>query len=65
MLTLQGKYQESADVLDELWPLRGELRDAQMQKMLDHAIKENRDKLGPQSQRQWDQWLQTEFPATP
>jgi serine/threonine-protein kinase len=65
VLTLQGKYQESADVLDELWPLRGDLRDAQMQKMLDHAIEENRAKLGPQSQRQWDQWLQTEFPATP
>jgi hypothetical protein len=31
--------------------------------MLDYAIKENRDKLGPQSRAQWDKWLQSEFPA--
>ncbi len=63
LLTLQGKYQESAKVLDELLPIRDELRDEPMRKMLDYAIKENRDKLGPQSRAQWDKWLQSEFPA--
>jgi serine/threonine-protein kinase len=65
VLTLQGKYAESAEVLDELWPLRGELRDEQMKKLLAVAIKENSLHLGPQNRRQFDRWLQTEFPATP
>ena len=63
LLTLQGKYEESAKVLDELLPIRDELRDEPMRKMLDYAIKENRDKLGPQSRAQWDKWLHSEFPA--
>jgi serine/threonine-protein kinase len=75
LLTLEGKFRESADVLDELWPIRGELRDAQMQKMLEHTIRENRSKLGPQTGRQWDEqpdwnewldwdeWLEAEFHA--
>ncbi len=37
VLTLEGKYRESADVLDDLWPIRGELRDEQMKKLLDHC----------------------------
>jgi hypothetical protein len=61
LLTLQGKYRESAAVLDELWPIRGELHDAQMQKMLDDVMKKNRSKLGPQSSTQWDEWLEEEF----
>ena len=65
LLTLQGKYSESADVLAELLPIRGELRDVQMREMLDRVLKENRLKIGPQSKRQWDDWLKTEFPATP
>ena len=64
-------------MLDELWPIHGELRDEQMQKMLDHTIRENRSKLGPQAGRKWDkqldwdesldwdEWLDSEFHATP
>ena len=52
-------------MLDELWPMRGDLRDEQMKKLLDHTIQENRSQLGPQSRQQWDQWLKTEFPRTP
>jgi serine/threonine-protein kinase len=64
ILTLERNFAESAGVLDELWPIRGELRDPQMRKMLDHTIRENRAKLGPQTRGQWDQWLEAEFPAT-
>ena len=63
VLSLQGKYGESAEVLDELWPIRGELRDEQMKKLLDRAIQENRSHLAPQSRQQWDQWLKRSFPA--
>ena len=46
VLTLEGKYKESAEVLDELWPLRGELRDKQMQELLRFAVKEINSHLG-------------------
>ena len=63
ILTMEGKFHESSHVLDELWPIRGELRDAQMRKLLEHTIRENRSKLGPQTGRQrnelldWDEWI--------
>ena len=61
VLTLRGKYRESADVLDELWQVHQELRDVQMRKMLDYVIKENRSKLGPQTAKDWDLWLNEQF----
>ena len=60
VLTLEEKYHESAKVLNELWPLRGELRDEQMQKLLDRAIRQNREKLGAQGRKQWDELLKPE-----
>ncbi|MGA2032817.1 MAG: serine/threonine-protein kinase [Thermoguttaceae bacterium] len=61
VLTLQEKYQESADVLDQLWPIHQELRDVQMRKMLDYVMRENRSKLGSQTARQWNEWLSEQF----
>lgn len=61
VLTLQGKYRESADVLDQLWLIHRELRDVQMRKMLDYVIRENRMKLGPQTAPDWDLWLSEQF----
>jgi tetratricopeptide (TPR) repeat protein len=61
VLTLQGKYRESATVLDDLWPIHQELRDAQMRKLLDYVVKENRSRLGPQTSQQWDDWLSEQF----
>ncbi len=64
-LALQGKYAQSADVLNDLWPIRGELRDEQMKNLLDHAVREIRTQLGAQGRQQWDQWLKTQFHHTP
>jgi serine/threonine-protein kinase len=61
ILTLQGKYRDSATVLDDLWPIHQELRDAQMRKLLDYVVKENRSRLGPQTSQQWDDWLNEQF----
>jgi serine/threonine-protein kinase len=61
ILTLEGKYRESAAALDDLWPIHQGLRDVQMQKMLDYVIQENRSKLGPQTSKQWDDWLNEQF----
>lgn len=60
-LTLQGRHDESTTVLDKLLPIRDQLQDAQMQKMLDYAIKRNRSKLGQSTSEQWDRWLAEQF----
>jgi serine/threonine-protein kinase len=40
-LCLQGKYHESAQVLDELWPIKQNLKDSQMNAMLIRAMRDN------------------------
>jgi len=61
VLTLQGKYQESAEVLERLWPIRDKLQDPQMQQMVEAVIRKNRAELGAQTASQWDQWLAEQF----
>ncbi len=60
ILTLQGKYRQSAEVLDELLPLRAHL-DPEMGRLVNRAIQKNRSQLGVQSGRQWDEWLAEQF----
>ena len=61
VLTLQGEYRKSSAVLDQLWPIHSKLRDQQMQRMLDFAIKKNRTKVGSQNDQEWDAWLSEQF----
>lgn len=61
VLTLQGKYKQSAEVLERLWPIRQQLQDPQMQQMVEAVIRKNRAKLGTQTAAQWDQWLAEQF----
>jgi len=58
VLTLRGQYRESAAVLDQLYSIRGELRDEQMRRLLGYVITKN----GSMSGQQWDDWL-TELSA--
>ena len=53
VLTHQRKWSDAAEVLDDLWPIRGELRDKQMQEMLGDAVREINRNLGagPQAVR--------------
>jgi serine/threonine-protein kinase len=60
-LSLQKKYRESADVLDQFLPWRPFLRDSQMTKLLRRTIEKNRENLGSPTSPQWDDWLQREF----
>jgi serine/threonine-protein kinase len=62
VLSLQGHYRESADVLDQLWPIHQDLRDVQMRTMLDYVVKKNRSKLGSPTTPQWSEWLSEQFP---
>jgi tetratricopeptide (TPR) repeat protein len=61
VLTLQGRYRESAAILAQLWPIRDQLKDPQMRQMLSHVIKKNRSELGVQTTREWQQWLDEQF----
>ena len=60
-LSLQKKYHESAEVLDQFWLWQQYLRDSQIKKMLRHTIDKNRENLGPPTSPQWDDWLEREF----
>jgi serine/threonine-protein kinase len=62
VLTLQGKYRESARVLEQLWPIHGKLQNAQMERLLDRVIRKNRHELGSQATQQWSEWLKEHFP---
>lgn len=61
VLVMEGKYREAAAVLDQLLPIRERLVDPPMRQMLNYAVRTVRDKLGPQSAREWKQWLDEQF----
>ncbi len=61
VLSLEGHYKESAEVMEKLWPRRQDLKDTQMDKMLEYVIKKNRKELGAQTSSQWNEWLTKEF----
>lgn len=63
VLSMQGKYRESAMVLDELLPIRSQLKDPLMRQMLGYALRTNREKLGATTTTQkWKEWLDKQFP---
>jgi eukaryotic-like serine/threonine-protein kinase len=57
VLTLQGKYRESANVFAQLFPIRDKLQNRQMQQMVERAIRRDQKELGPQSPAQFEQFL--------
>ena len=60
-LSLQEKYHESAEVMDQFWPWREDLRDRQMVKLVRGTIERNREKLGAPTSLQWDEWFTQKF----
>jgi len=61
VLSLRGKYRESADLLTQLLPLREKLTSEPMRKLVENAVKKNRMGLGPQTAREWDAWFEEQF----
>ncbi|MCS7306810.1 MAG: tetratricopeptide repeat protein [Thermoguttaceae bacterium] len=55
--TLQGQYREAAALLVQLWPIRHQLKDRQMQQLLAHAVEKLRSELGRQTTQEWQQWF--------
>ncbi len=52
--TKRHQYQQASAMLTELWPLRRDLEDRQMRSVLQHAIAENRKRVGEKIARQWE-----------
>ncbi len=63
ILMLEGKHVESARVLDELLPAIDQLRDPQMRQLVGAAVRKNREQLGAQVSRKWNDWLQHQIDA--
>ena len=61
VLTLEGKYHQSAAVLEQLLPIRGKLQDSQIRQLLYQAVRKNRKELGVQTSDQWEKWLDEQF----
>jgi eukaryotic-like serine/threonine-protein kinase len=61
VLTLQGKYNDAAKVVEELLPIRGTLQNPQMKDMLDRTIQKIRDHVGSGTTKNWDKWLDEAF----
>lgn len=54
---LQKRERDAAQVLNQLWPIRRQLRDPLMQRLVDFAVKSIREKLGPMTVGDWSNWL--------
>lgn len=63
VLMLEGKHEQSARILDELYPAIDQLRDRQMRQLVSAAVRRNREQLGAQTSRKWSEWLQREVEA--
>lgn len=57
ILTKQGRYRQSAEVLGQLLPIRSKLKDSLLRQMLNYAIRQNRSALGPLTIQEWEEWL--------
>jgi serine/threonine-protein kinase len=56
-LFLMKRYADSAEVNDELWYYRDDLRDSEMQQLIRAATEGNRKELGPATGKKWDDWF--------
>jgi len=61
VLALRQRYPESAEVLDQLQPIRGHLKDRQMGELLRYVMKKIRSKLRKKGRQEWEDWLRKEF----
>ncbi|MDZ7618330.1 MAG: hypothetical protein U1E05_15090, partial [Patescibacteria group bacterium] len=61
ILMLEGKHEQSARVLDELLPQIDHLRDRQLRQLVTTAVNKNREQLGAQSSKKWNDWLQRQL----
>ncbi|MGQ9576516.1 MAG: serine/threonine protein kinase [Thermoguttaceae bacterium] len=61
VLTMQGKYQESANILVQHLPALVKIEDPEMKRMLQYVLRRNRSELGPLSPPEWEKLLKEEF----
>jgi len=63
ILVMRGEFPESVVVLDELWPLRYDLRDPAMRKLFQSALRISRFRLEERTALDLDQFLADHFPG--
>lgn len=63
VLTMEGKYEESAGKLAELWPLRESLRDPQARAMMMYILRRNQKALAGPVTDNWTKFLQPTLPG--
>lgn len=58
VLSRRGKYEESNNLLGQLWDTRSHLTEA-MQQLLQAAVIKNRQGLNKEATQEWEKWLDT------
>ena len=48
-------------MLAQLLPIQDKLTSEPMKGLVAHAIKRNRQKLGPSTAKEWDKWIDQQF----
>jgi serine/threonine-protein kinase len=62
VLAMEGRHQESASKLAELWPMRQDL-DGQMKGLISYVLRKNQKKLTSPATDQWTRYLQPVLPG--
>ena len=62
-LCVMKRHADSAEVNAELWSYRNDLRDSEMERLLQGATEANREELGATSGKEWDDWFKEHFKA--
>jgi len=57
VLTMQGKYGDSAAAIGQLWPIRDKLHDHVMLQLLGYTLRKNRSEKGAGTSQEWQEWL--------
>jgi hypothetical protein len=55
------RHADSAEVNEQLWYYRNDLRDGEMGQLLRAATEGNREELGAASGKKWEKWFNEDF----
>jgi len=61
IFALRGEHERSAQAIDEFYPLRDELRDPRLGRLVQETLRRNGDMLGAGSDRKWQAFLDENF----
>jgi serine/threonine-protein kinase len=65
VLALRGDHEQSARAFDEFYPLRDNLTDPRLLRLVRESVERNRQALGAGDSRKWREFLDSRFAAEP